>query len=650
MIDTALHDSRVISAQATYQVRQGLVNSPPRRIPPQESKTMSQSSNHSAAKKDVPPFVPGFLPNLRFNALSGFLVFLIALPLCLAISIASKYPPIAGIWTAVIGGLVCTFFSNSELTIKGPAAGLIAIVAGAVTELGKEFYPNLPEAQQLIHGYYLTLGVGVVAGVVQILFGLLRAGKLVDFFPLTPVHGLLASIGIIILSKQIYEVIGVPADKGPGPLAFLGDLPLPEFISHFIKSHVLETQNAVKLLIGFPVALAKANPEITIIGVASLIILFGMPFLPFKFTKKIPSQMVVLIVAVFLGMAFNLSEKHTYTFPDYFYDFGHKKEFQIEPEKNLVNVSDVLPIKISDDAHPDSKAAFYMPDFRGVSSSVGIKYIILFAMIGSLESLLSAKAIDLIDPWHRKTNFNRDLLGTGVCNTLASTIGGLPMISEIVRSSANINNGGRTRYANFFHGVFLLGFVLLLPGLIRQIPIAALGAMLVYTGFRLASPKEFVRVYKVGSDQFFVFVGTIFVTLITDLLIGIAFGIVLEFVFHFVRGTKIDNVFKSDVDIVPEGDDLVVLIVKRAIIFSNWVGFRTKVFEEANNRREVVIDLSYAQLVDHSVMEKLHELERDFTLSGKKLTVTGLDNLEPMSNHPQAVHIASKSFRPVVKS
>ncbi len=141
---------------------------------------MSQSKTPSTSQ--TPELVPGFLPNLKFNAISGFLVFLIAMPLCLAISRASNFPPIAGIWTAVIGGLICTFISNPELTIKGPAAGLIAIVSGSVIELGRDFYPGAPEAEQLLQGYYLTLGVGVVAGVIQVLFGLFKAGKLVDFF------------------------------------------------------------------------------------------------------------------------------------------------------------------------------------------------------------------------------------------------------------------------------------------------------------------------------------------------------------------------------------------------------------------------------------------------------------------------------------
>ena len=177
------------------------------------------------AKPAPPPLAAGPFGNLRFDAIAGFFVFPIAMPLCLAISRASGFPPVAGIWTAVIGGLICTFLSNAQLTIKGPAAGLIVIVAGAVTELGAEFGANLPDADRALLGYKLALGIGVAAGILQVLFGLLRAGRLADFFPLTPVHGMLASIGINVIAKQLHEVFGVAPTKGAGPLELIAELP-----------------------------------------------------------------------------------------------------------------------------------------------------------------------------------------------------------------------------------------------------------------------------------------------------------------------------------------------------------------------------------------------------------------------------------------
>ncbi len=561
----------------------------------------------------------GPLGNLRFDAIAGFLVFLIAMPLCLAIARASGFPPIAGIWTAVIGGILTSFISNSQLTIKGPAAGLIVIVAGAVTELGQEFGADLSESDRAFLGYKLTLGIGVAAGIIQILFGLVRAGRLADFFPLTPVHGMLASIGLIIIAKQIFEVGGVSAPKRPDGTSFA----------------------PLELYAYIPKALALVNPEIAIIGLTSLAILFGLPILAtrFKPLKRVPSQLIVLVVAILIGSVyvFDLDHEHKYLFPAHMVN-GHLEdgEYTVGP-KFLVNIPQVL-------SHPED--AFAIPDFRGLTTMTGLQFLMLFTLIGSLESLLSAKAIELLDPWKRKTNFDRDLLAVGLANTLAAAVGGLPMISEIVRSKANIDNGARTRLANAAHGVFLLAFVLLFPALIHQIPLAALGAMLVYTGFRLASPKEFVRTYKVGSEQFIVFIGTILATLATDLLIGIAVGIALEVAFHLWHGCPVLGLFQADLAIVPEGDRLVVIKVRRSAVFGTWLKLRKTIIAEAEGRDEVVLDLSETKLIDHTVMEKLHDLEREFVAEKKSLRLLGLDDHKPLSNHPLAARKSRGDSRP----
>jgi MFS superfamily sulfate permease-like transporter len=541
---------------------------------------------------------PGFLPNLRPNLISGFLVFLIAMPLCLAIARASNFPPIAGIWTAVLGGLICTVISNSQLTIKGPAAGLIVIVSGAVVELGAEFGAGLSDAEKAFVGYKLALGIGVTAGVIQILFGLFKAGRLGDWFPLTPVHGMLASIGIVIIAKQAYTVFGAEPPKGAGPLGLLAALPM---------------------------SLPNLNPEIAAIGLVSLLFLFGLPLVRNRYVRRIPAPLLVLLAGIGLGFAFDLHHTHTYPFPDHLFDTEHYRDYEVGP-RFLVDVPDVLT---------EPAAAFALPDFRGVLTPTGLKYVLLFALIGSLESLLSAKAIDLIDPWRRKTDLNRDILAIGVANTAAACVGALPMISEIVRSKANTDNGARTKHANFFHGLFLLAFVLLLPDVIHSIPLAALAAMLVYTGFRLASPREFVNSYRIGKEQFLVFVGTIVATLATDLLIGILAGIALELFFHVIHGVPLKGMIWSLVEPVYDDGQKVVLVVRRAAVFCNWLGLKAAI-HRVGDGRDVVVDLSDTRLVDHSVMEKLHELEKEMAARGGQLTVVGLENHRPLSGHPLA--------------
>ncbi|MCX6139431.1 MAG: SulP family inorganic anion transporter [Candidatus Kapabacteria bacterium] len=512
----------------------------------------------------------------RADLISGFLVFLIALPLCLGIASASGFPPISGIITAMIGGLVVTFFAGSEMTIKGPAAGLIIIALGAVEELGKG---------DAFAGYRLALAAIVVAGVIQIIFGIVRSGILGDFFPTSAVHGMLAAIGIIIMSKQIHVLLGVkPAGKET--LDLIGEIP-----------------NSI----------AHLNPEIAIIGAVSLVILFALPLIKNRFVRMIPAPMVVLLVAIPLGVMYDLGHEHTYLFLD-------SANYTLGP-KFLVTLPSSL------------MSGIVMPDFSQVFSMTSIKYIIMFSLIGSIESLLSAKAIDGLDPQHRKSNLNKDLMAVGIGNTISGLIGGLPMISEIVRSSANVNSGGKSRWANFFHGAFILFFVALLPGVIHSIPMAALAAMLIYTGFRLASPIEFIKTYKVGREQLLIFLVTIVLTLATDLLIGIAAGIITKFIIHLVNGVPRESVFKPFLTIKKLDDKTYLVDVSHSAVFSNIIALKRR-FDGLDADHDVIVDFSNTHLVDHTVMHYLHSLEHDYTVRGRSFIIRGFEDHVAFSDHP----------------
>jgi len=434
----------------------------------------------------------------------------------------------------------------------------------------------------------MALAVGVAAGVLQVIFGLVRAGVLGDFFPTSAVHGMLAAIGVIIMLKQLPVAIGQSA-KGE-PLEILREM--PEKFAHM-------------------------NPEIAAIGFVSLILLFGLPLLKAKLKNKflnlVPGPLVVLLVAVPMGMYFDLSHEHTYSFVGHEFKLG--EQFLVSVPGNLVKAM----------AHPD---------FSCLRQLVAWKWVMMFALIGSLESMLSAKAIDMLDPWKRKTNMNRDLVAVGIANTAVACIGGLPMISEIVRSKANIDNGARTRFADMWHGVFLLGFVALLPALIHRIPLAALAAMLVYTGFRLASPKEFINVYKIGVEQLVIFTGTIIAVLSTDLLIGIGIGIALKFALHVANGVPIRSLFWPYMEVSTADDNTVIITARESAVFSNWIPFKRQIerlgLVQKNN---IVVDLSGTKLVDHSVMENLHALEQDFADAGLHLEIAGLEGHKPLSQH-----------------
>ncbi|MFM7206453.1 MAG: SulP family inorganic anion transporter [Planctomycetaceae bacterium] len=535
---------------------------------------------------------PHCLRSARPDAISGFLVFLIALPLCLGISLACGFPPVAGVLTAVVGALVTSFLSDSELTIKGPAAGLIVIVLGAMQSFG---YTGGTDPEADFNAYRMAIAVGCVAGLVQVAFGLLRAGALSEFFPTAVVHGMLAAIGFIICLKQLPVVFGQKAQGEP--LEILREL--PEKLLHL-------------------------NPAITVIGLGSLAILFGWPAIRGRlrptWLRYVPAQLLVLAVAVPLGHWFDLAHDHSYAFAGRDYAVG---------QAFLVNVPGNLAAAITT---PDF-AVFARPDLR----LSAVWWVMMFALVGSVESLLSAKAIDLLDPWKRKTNMNRDLLAVGVANIAAAAIGGLPMISEIVRSKSNIDNGARTRFADFWHGIFLLVAVAIAPGLIHMIPLSALAAMLVYTGFRLASPREFINVFKIGSEQLLIFVVTIVGVLATDLLVGVGIGILLKFVIHAINGVPLASFFKPFLKVSAIDDQTVQIDASGSAVFSNWIPFRRQIEQLGLvQHHNVIVNLAGTEVVDSSVMEKLHELALDFQQAGLTLEIVGLEAHRQASAHPLA--------------
>ena len=503
---------------------------------------------------------------------SGFLVFLIALPLCLGISMASGFPPVAGILTAIVGGMVTKFIGSARLTIKGPAAGLIVIALGAVTELSNG---------DPVAGYRRAIAVGVVAGVLQILLALARTGIVGELMPSSVVHGMLAAIGVIIISKQTHTLMGV-TPEGKEPLHLLAEIP------HSIT---------------------QLNPEVFLIGLISLIVLFGLPLIRHKWARKIPGPMIVLALAVPLGYIFDLRDEHNYSLLGQVFHLGPK--YLIRLPGSLLG-------------------ALAFPDFSQILSGTSIKYIIMFTLVGSIESLLSVTAVDSLDPEKRSSDLNRDLLATGVGNTIASLIGGLPMISEIVRSKANIDSGAKSSWSNFFHGTFLLLSVALIPGLLQQIPLAALAAMLIYTGSRLASPKEFQHAYRIGPEQLLIFVSTLLVTLMTDLLVGVGVGLVLKIVIHLKNKAPLRSLFRSILKETKDGETL-LLEVHDAAIFTNYLGLNNRLKSLEPEVKRVIIDFENAWVVDHTVLNKLEGIANRW--EERELILRGLENHTAASDH-----------------
>jgi MFS superfamily sulfate permease-like transporter len=537
----------------------------------------------------------GLKENLSADALSGFLVFLLALPLSIGIAKASDFPAIFGLVTAIVGGIAVSFFAGSRLTIKGPAAGLIVIASGAVTAFGGGDT-----------GWHLALGAIVVAAVIQILFGVFKLGKLADFFPGAAIHGMLAAIGIIIMSKQIHTLLG-------------------------IDPKMLKGKEPLELLAMIPESIANLNLHLTEIGIICLLILIGFSFIKHPIFKKIPAPLIVVLASIPLAMF-----------------LGVKTEVGIE-KFSLVKIGDIFQAftngtafqKISDTASFTSHGLINA-DFSGISTHAGdfAMYVVLFALIGSLESLLTAKAIDGMDEYKRKSDFNKDLIAVGVGNAVSGLLGGLAMISEVARSSANVANGAKTRWANFFHGVFLLLAVLVGVTIIEMIPNAALAAMLIFVGFRLAHPKEFIHMWHIGKEQFAVFTITVIVTLATDLLIGVGTGILLEIIINVMNGTPISNLFKSNVAVTNQNDNY-TLTANSALVFSNLLGLK-KVIATVPQGKKLTIDVSKAALVDHTTIIALNDLKKDYEDNGGDMDIKGFNNHTQLGHAPTSTRVIKK--------
>ena len=512
--------------------------------------THNAGTNTTAVRTATPKdWIPGLIENARYDLLSGFIIFLIALPLCLGIAIASGAPPIAGVISGFVAGMLASLLSGSYVTINGPAAGMIVIVLGAVTELG----------------FRGALAVGVVAGGIQIVLGLLRSGKMTAFFPLSVVHGMLAGIGLIIMSGQIHIALGLNNPR----------------------------EHGFHILTAIPPSFANLVPIPALIGLISVLIMIGWPMIKLGIAQVIPAPLVAVIVGTIIAA--------------------------------LTGAGPLVKL-------PDSfLEGFSSPDFSQILSGPGIKWIVLYVFVASLESLLTSEAVDKLDPWKRRSNMNRELMGKGAGNMISSLIGGLPMIAEVVRSKANILQGARTRWSNFFHGFFLLAFVLLVPGVLQMIPLAALAGVLLVIGFKLAHPNDFIHALHIGKVEFALMFITAFTVLLTDLLIGVALGIVLGLIVAIVRGTSLGNLFKPDMEVVEEGDTITVKF-RRALGFNNFVGIRGKL-DALPRGKKVVLDFTGVQLIDPTAMERLYDFEREYRDAGGQLERRGTEHLQAESEH-----------------
>ena len=528
--------------------------------------------SHSVPKTGL----DGLTENWRFDIVSGFLVFLIALPLSLGVANASGFPAMAGVISAIIGGLLVSRISGTHVTVTGPAAGLIVVILTAVQALGQG---------DAMLGYRRTLAAIVVSGLLQIVLGSYRAGRLSAFFPSTVIHGMLAAIGIIIMAKQIPLMVGVQPLPDP---VLLGIAQIPHDLAYFI-------------------------PQIAFIGLISLGILIFWPKINHPWLKKIPAPVLVIVIGMVLGFMFDLAHLQVGQ------DFILPKDLILGPEF-LVDIPSSLLDNI------------FFPDFSKVGSLAFWEAVVAITLVGSLETLLVASAVDKLDPYKRYSDLNRDLRALGVGNAISGLIGGLPIIVEILRSSTNVNSGAKTAWSSFFHGAFMLLFVLLFPHVIDRIPLASLATLLVYTGYRLASPNTFAERMILGWAQLLIFVITIIAVLMTNILAGVAIGIVAKLLIHWMRGVSPKNMLKISYQVEHWDVDTWTFRITGSAVFSNFISLKTEMTEIPDGKT-VIFDLSDVYLIDHTVMELIDHFRQNYIDHGGECEIEGLDKQVPFSEH-----------------
>jgi len=515
---------------------------------------------------------------LKSDLLSGMVVFLVALPLCLGIAVASGAPPFAGIICGVIAGIVIGSLSSSNVSVSGPAAGLIAIILVAITDLGYETF----------------LVAVVIAGLIQLTLGFAKAGTISSYFPTCVIEGMLVAIGIIIIKKEIPHAIGY--DK-----AHEGDF--------FAFEKGTETGFFTELIN----AINYAHLGAIIITVVSLAILIAFNKVPFlKKIKAIPGALIVVVVGIIINELFKstgsklaISQEHLVTLP------------------TASSFSEFI-------------GQFTTPDFSGFMNPKLWIVGATIAIVASIETLLCLEAGDKMDPLKRYSSANTELKAQGIGNMLSGLIGGLPMTSVIVRTSANVNAGAKTKLSAIAHGVFLMLAVLAIPALLNKIPMACLAAILIMIGLKLASPKVFKHMWHTGKYQFVPFIVTVIAVVLTDLLKGVSIGLAVSIIFILKGNMKLAYFFKKEEH--HEGETIHIDLAQE-VSFLNKAAIKQTLAHLPKNSK-VVIDAANTVYIDFDVLQ----LIRDFVNFGSKdknISVR-LRNFKRAYKMEDAVHVHSE--------
>ena len=529
--------------------------------------------------------IKGLIENWQSDLIAAVSVALIALPLSLGIALAAGAPAMSGIFSAIVGGVVTTLYRGGHISVNGPAKGVIGVILLGIALMddgsGKAFN--------------YVLAAVVISGAIQMLLGLMKLGRLADIFHSSVIHGILAAIGIIIFAKQIHVALGTQSDS-------------PSII-----------QNLIDAVLYLP----EANPFVIIISLTGLLLLLLHSKISYRFFHFLPAPMWVIALSIPFVYAFNFFDEQTLFFLE--------KEYQVGPHLLLD-----IPNTIMD--------SVMFPDFSKINTIEFWTTVFSILIITSIESLAIAKAVDKIDPYKRKTDLNKDLTGIGLSTMVAGAIGGLPIIAVIIRSTVNIHNGAKTKWSNMYQGILLLLFIVLLSPIMRQVPLCAFAILLVYTGFKLASPAVFKQAYNQGTEQLIFFVATMVLTLYTNLLIGLLGGLLLALVTHMLLAKVtipqfFRMIYKSGTKLIKLPDGSFNLKISG---IANFLGILKvdKLVAQIPSGVNVNIDLSETRLVGMTYMDYLVEYLKIQRATGGKVFITGLDAHVSLSTYNRALKIS----------
>jgi MFS superfamily sulfate permease-like transporter len=486
--------------------------------------------------------------NLKSDFASGLVVFLVALPLCLGIAMASGAPLFSGIISGVIGGIVVGYLSKSHISVSGPAAGLTAIVLTAITDLG---------------AFDIFLTAVFIAGLIQLVLGFIKAGSISNYFPTNVIEGMLAGIGIIIILKQLPHAFGYDSD-------FEGD-------QSFMQS---DGNNSLSSLLGIADYVQLGAISITVLSLIILIAWDKVPFL--KKLKLIPGALVAVILGVILNEIFTTTGS----------SLAIAKE-------HLVS----LPIPSSLE---EFKQIIVTPNFSGFTNPKVWVVGLTIAIVASIETLLCIEAADRMDMHKRYTDTNVELKAQGIGNLISSLLGGLPMTSVVVRTSANNNAGAKSKMSAIIHGILLLISVLTIPVILNKIPLATLAAILLLVGYKLAKPATFKHFWKNGKYQFIPFIATLLAVVFLDLLKGVSLGIIISIIFILKGNMKRAYQFRKEE--YADGD-VIHIDLAQEVSFLNKAAIKTTLNEIPENS-EVVINAQDTVYIAHDVLDLIKEFKK----------------------------------------